>query len=83
MYQLELCTPEDSDTCLSSSPRWSDHSVCSNKGIGYCKSWEKDFKRCCPITCGVKEFTKDECKESKASGTCIYPNYAQCPKKGK
>ena len=82
IYQLGQCTTKDSDECLRNSPTQGNGAKCKLNSHR-CDSYEKDVKRCCPITCGVEEFTEDECNKSSGSGTCIYPNEAQCPEKGK
>ena len=79
-YQLGQCTPKDSNECLRDMNNWKGYSCYES---GWCTTWEKDFKRCCPISCGVEKFTEDECNKSSERGTCIYPNKAQCPENGK
>ena len=86
--QLGQCTPKDSDTCLWETEtdtgirRWNNRYTCSVYAPTYCKNYEKDFKRCCPISCDVEKFTEDECNKSSGRGTCTYPNKAQCPENG-
>ena len=72
------CQVKNSDSCLESSPGWTDH-TCAG-AFEYCETWEKDMKRCCPKTCGTGEFTEGDCKSSSGKGTCKYPNEAQCSK---
>ena len=84
MYKLGHCTPKDSDTCLQTGSNWSDRYTCSHYATDYhCKTYPKDFERCCPISCGVENFTEEECNRSPGRGKCIYPNDAQCPENGK
>ena len=72
------CTPKDSDTCLTTSPGWGSY-VCSNAD-GYCDSWSKDVRRCCPESCkNTMAFTESICNDSNGKGHCTYPNDAQCP----
>ena len=40
------------------------------------------MKRCCPEACKSGKFTEYDCKFARGSGTCIYPNVAQCGKVG-
>ena len=40
------------------------------------------MKRCCPEACKTGKFTEYDCNSAKGSGTCIYPNVAQCGKVG-
>ena len=51
----------------------------------YCNNeWDKDTRRCCPLTCGSRApFDNVACEASTDSGTCTYPNGAQCPSSGK
>ena len=44
----------------------------------------KDMHRCCPVTCQTGTLTEIECHalEDNNRGRCIYPNEAQCYKKG-
>ena len=43
----------------------------------------KDMHRCCPVTCQTGALTEIECHAlENNSGKCIYPNEAQCYKKG-
>ena len=77
--------PKDSDECLQVSPKWGPKHSCSsalkyNGGI-LCNidSWAKDMRRCCPISCGTGVLTENDCNAlDKSSGTCVYPNEAQC-----
>ena len=78
---LEDCRTKDSDSCLQESPEWSNSARCTTS-TNYCDSWEKDMKRCCPVTCNNGDaLTKEECDALSQSGTCTYPNDAQCPSK--
>ena len=82
-----VCTPLDSDTCLRNSPAWGSTRTCrwakGQTSKNYCNTWAKDMRRCCPQACGTGHFTKHDCDSSKSSGTCIYPNDAQCLEDGK
>jgi len=69
--------PTDNDLCLQESPNWGSSCTCSNS-IGYCISWAKDMKRCCPDSCGTGRFTESQCLAHSGDGTCTYPNGAQC-----
>ena len=71
------CKPKDDDRCLQTSPEWGNSYKCSSS-TQYCYSYEKDMKRCCPHSCNTGIFTEDDCNSSIGSGTCIYPNEAQC-----
>ena len=75
--QLGSCRPKDSDTCLQNSDGWSTWSSCKWR-TEYCTSWGKDMRRCCPESCGTGAFTEIDCKDFSGSGTCSYPNDAQC-----
>ena len=82
------CTPLDSDRCLRNTQDWGDSRTCQwaakeQKSKNYCTTWAKDMRRCCPQACGTGYFTKHDCDLSKSSGTCIYPNDAQCLEDGK
>ena len=68
----------DSDSCLQSSPGWTDHTCAGS--YQYCKTWDKDMKRCCPYTCGTGALSEADCKSSSRKGTCKYPHEAQCSK---
>ena len=68
---------------MKTGPPWSDRYTCSVYASTYCDRYAKDFKRCCPESCGVENFTEDECNKSTGKGKCIYPNDAQCQEKGK
>ena len=75
----------DSDTCLQNSGGWKNY-VCADlkRGTGYhdyCDSYSKDTRRCCPETCdNTEDFTYSVCEAAETSGTCKYPNEAQCSK---
>ena len=71
------CRPRDDDHCLQTSPEWDDSYKCATS-IQYCISYEKDMRRCCPESCNTGIFTEQDCNDSWGSGTCIYPNNAQC-----
>ena len=71
------CRPRDDDHCLQTSPGWYDSYKCATS-IEYCISYEKDMRRCCPESCNTGIFTEYDCISSGRSGTCIYPNNAQC-----
>ena len=75
---IEPCQPRDSDSCLGSSPEWESHHICANN-IYWCFPYAKDMHRCCPESCNTGPLTENECNALSASGTCIYPNSAQCP----
>ena len=75
------CVIKDDDNCLQTSPAWSRTYTCKSSTL-YCKSWPKDMMRCCPEACKTGKFTEEDCKSAKGSGTCIYPNVAQCGKVG-
>ena len=83
MYQLDQCTPKDSYACLKNSPRYNWNNYDCASYTNNCETYAKDFKRCCPISCGSENFTKEECNKSSGKGSCVYPNEAQCPEKGK
>ena len=68
----------DSDSCLQASPDWGSGYKCADE-TSYCSSWGKDMRRCCPVACNTGRFTERMCNRFKGSGTCIYPNNAQCP----
>jgi len=72
------CTPKDSDSCLQASPGWNRLHKCASK-TKYCSSWGKDLRRCCPVSCNTGRFTEEMCNSFQSSGTCLYPNTAQCP----
>jgi len=74
----QRCQPKDSDACLQASPGWSTSFTCSNS-IGYCTSYGKDMRRCCPESCATGVFTEQDCIAFSGSGACTYPNEAQCP----
>ena len=76
------CVPKDSDTCLQNTDGWEDY-VCNHlkeeNYHEYCDSWPKDTRRCCPESCeNTVDFTESVCEASEGSGTCKYPNEAQC-----
>ena len=72
----------DSDECLKKSKDWENYKCSEAKG--YCNSWEKDVRRCCPTTCeNLIPFDNVKCEASDAKGVCTYPNEAQCPSSGK
>merc|ERR1711963_249117 len=73
------CQPKDSDACLQASPGWSTYVCSSSSSIGYCTSWGKDMRRCCPESCATGIFTEQACNQFPGQGTCTYPNEAQCP----
>ena len=73
----EGCKPKDSDYCLQQSPNWSHGHTCRSTKH-YCKTYAKDMRRCCPESCGTGTFTEEDCNAFSGSGTCIYPNQAQC-----
>ena len=76
---LERCEIRDSDACLQASPGWGDSYNCKNSAnYLYCTIFGKDLRRCCPESCGTWEFTKQDCLSFSGSGTCTYPNEAQC-----
>ena len=75
---LEKCQPKDSDTCLQTSPSWGSSYRCASS-TEYCLSYGKDMRRCCPEACNTGRFTEEECISFSGSGTCNYPNDAQCP----
>ena len=60
--------------------------TCESKKEWCTKTWKiaKDMHRCCPVTCKSGSLTELECYQIKSSrlGRCIYPNEAQCYKKG-
>ena len=75
---------KDSDECLQSSPDWNIAWTCRNTfedDPNWCSvnSYAKDMRRCCPETCGTGVLTEEECNSlQNSSGTCLYPNTAQC-----
>jgi len=73
----EACQPKDSDVCLQTSPKWSKNYKCATSK-GYCTTWGKDLRRCCPESCGTGAFLEMHCNAFSGSGTCVYPNQAQC-----
>ena len=78
------CKTHDSDKCLKQSPNgeWRNWNCIQAKG--YCNSWAKDVRRCCPITCeNTAPFDNIQCEASNSKGVCMYPNDAQCPSSGK
>ena len=78
--------PVDSDECLRRSPEWNNQRTCENAIQRYpdsCQTWARDMRRCCPQTCGTGKFTELDCNTwTTGGGDCIYPNTAQCDKKG-
>ena len=78
------CIPKDSDRCIQNAENWDSDYVCANLKSGapdhsFCDSYSKDARRCCPEACeNEEEFTESVCKASEGSGTCSYPNAAQC-----
>ena len=36
------------------------------------------MRRCCPDSCGTGVFLEMHCNAFSGSGTCVYPNQAQC-----
>ena len=79
----QVCKTKDSDSCLQKSPGWSKSYTCENSR-GYCTTWSKDLKRCCPKACkNTEPFTEYECRVTKGKGSCTYPNDAQCSVNGK
>ena len=40
------------------------------------------MRRCCPDSCNTGTFTEDQCNNFSGSGTCVYPNDAQCETRG-
>ena len=83
-FSLDCRGPKDSNGCLQNSPDWDSEWTCKNS-IAYDKTycdvdrWAKDFRRCCPDTCGTANLNEKECNELPNSlGTCFYPNAAQC-----
>ena len=88
------CKPRDSTTCLQNSPDWSYTEHTCNVTVAnpeFCTQYGKDFRRCCPESCKTGSFTRDDCDSFDPSyeynrfhsGTCIYPNEAQCDSVGK
>ena len=75
---IEDCQPKDSDSCLQASPGWYSSSRCSEETY-WCTSYAKDMHRCCPESCDTGTLTEDQCHALLRSGTCTYPNSAQCP----
>ena len=71
------CQTKDSDACLQASPGWGTSYTCSSS-IGWCFSWGKDLRRCCPESCGTGIFQEKDCLAFSSEGTCTYPNEAQC-----
>ena len=77
------CIPKDSDTCIQNVGDWEDW-ICNDLKNGtkyhsYCDSYSKDTRRCCPEACeNTEDFTESVCEASEGSGTCKYPNEAQC-----
>ena len=74
-------SPTDDDGCLQDSLGWNaffDDEIpsCAN-ATGHCDSWEKDLKRCCPVSCGTGALTKANCDALGGRGICTYPNDAQ------
>ena len=76
-FLIENCALRDSDECLQNSPGWDTRFKCSTS-TQYCTTYAKDLRRCCPISCETGPFNEDDCNNFDASGTCIYPNDAQC-----
>ena len=78
--------PRNNDECLKTSDGWSDEK-CKDQSLSLCEdkkgSWAKDMRRCCPEKCGTGILTKDMCDALISSGTCTYPNAAQCPEEAK
>ena len=83
---FQECKPLDSDQCLRNSEDWDDLSTCEDAirdDPHSCQTKARDMRRCCPETCGTGQFTEHDCDAWKSgSGTCIYPNDAQCIDKG-
>lgn len=73
------CKVKDDDVCLQNSPSWKSSYTCATS-TGYCSSWAKDMRRCCPISCNSGHFTHVDCLISNGKGACRYPNDAQCSK---
>ena len=73
--------PKDSDICLEDETNGEWKGWKCSDASSYCyDSWIKDIHRCCPETCALpKPFTESDCNSASGSGTCIYPNDAQCP----
>ena len=74
---LESCQPKDSDVCLQTSRGRGKNYKCATS-TGYCSNWGKDMRRCCPDSCGTGVFLEMHCNAFSGSGTCVYPNQAQC-----
>ena len=57
----------------------------------FCTQYGKEFRRCCPESCKTGIFTRDNCDafdpgneyNRDNSGSCKYPNEAQCDSVGK
>ena len=79
------CEIKDDDRCLQSDSSWTNYK-CDDlrrgtSGFEYCETYAKLTKRCCPYACEVKvPFTREVCSLVTSSGTCVYPNKAQCGK---
>mmetsp|Transcript_37668 Transcript_37668/g.38121 ORF Transcript_37668/g.38121 Transcript_37668/m.38121 type:complete len:190 (-) Transcript_37668:9-578(-) len=73
-----LQNPRDSDSCLQASPGWSSTIECDGADVDLCDSKPKDMQRCCPVRCDTSTLTEDTCNALSGSGTCTYPNEAQC-----
>ena len=76
------CIPKDSDACLQNVEDWENY-VCNHLKDPdyneYCDDYSKDTRRCCPEACeNTEDFTESVCEASEGSGTCKYPNEAQC-----
>ena len=76
---IEACQPKDSNSCLRASPGWYSWHTCSANADNWCTSYAKDMQRCCPESCNTGALTEDQCNDLSSSGTCTYPNNAQCP----
>jgi len=76
------CIPKDSDGCLQNVEDWENY-VCNHLKDPdyneYCDTYPKTTRRCCPEACeNPEDFTESVCEASEGSGTCKYPNEAQC-----
>ena len=77
----DTCKVKDSDACIQEA--WGSSYKCSTASKGYCTSYAKDMRRCCPDSCETGPLTEEACNNLKStSGTCTYPNDAQCEIEG-
>jgi len=80
IYVSGTCQPRDSDTCIKEAWKDWDWTLGCEKSNAYdrdyCETWGKDMRRCCPESCKIEKFTKEDCDVFPGDGTCRFPTSA-------